>query len=97
MAKNHFCQNWLIYPDPRAGSSLKLYMTMTLTTYLSSCCAFCSVCDTVLMDFDGLVEAQTALGTAAVIVLNKEADVIRAISRLMKFYKHESCGQVSHV
>ena len=52
------------------------------------------VCDTVLMDFDGLVEAQTALGTAAVIVLNKEADVIRAISRLMKFYKHESCGQV---
>ena len=50
------------------------------------------------MDFDGLVEANTALGTAAVIVLNKDADVIRAISRLMKFYKHESCGQVrNHV
>ena len=23
MAKNHFCQNWQIYPDPRAGSPLK--------------------------------------------------------------------------
>lgn len=30
-----------------------------------------SVCDDVLMDFDALVEAQTALGTAAVIVMDK--------------------------
>jgi len=52
-----------------------------------------SVCTDVLMDFDGLVEAQTALGTAAVIVMDKSTDVIRAISRLMEFYKHESCGQ----
>ena len=22
MAKNHFCQNWQIYPDPRPGSPL---------------------------------------------------------------------------
>lgn len=54
----------------------------------------CSVCDDVLMDFDGLVQAQTALGTAAVIVMNKDADVVRCISRLIDFYKHESCGQV---
>ena len=46
------------------------------------------------MDFDGLVQAETALGTAAVIVMNKDADVIRCISRLIEFYKHESCGQV---
>ena len=45
------------------------------------------------MDFDGLVEAQTALGTAAIIVMNKQTDVIKAIARLMEFYKHESCGQ----
>lgn len=32
----------------------------------------CSVCEDVLMDFDSLVEAQTALGTAAVIVMNKQ-------------------------
>jgi len=52
-----------------------------------------SVCSDVLMDFDGLVQAQTALGTAALIVMNKQSDVVRCISRLMEFYKHESCGQ----
>eukprot|EP00057_Strongylocentrotus_purpuratus_P000564 XP_001178525.1 PREDICTED: NADH dehydrogenase [ubiquinone] flavoprotein 1, mitochondrial isoform X2 [Strongylocentrotus purpuratus] len=51
------------------------------------------VCDDVLMDFDALVAAQTGLGTAAVIVMNKQADVIRCIARLMEFYQHESCGQ----
>ncbi|XP_066268211.1 NADH dehydrogenase [ubiquinone] flavoprotein 1, mitochondrial-like isoform X2 [Branchiostoma lanceolatum] len=52
-----------------------------------------SVCDDVMMDFDALVQSQTALGTAAVIVFNKQADVVKGIARLMKFYKHESCGQ----
>jgi len=51
------------------------------------------VCEEVLMDFDSLVQAQTGLGTAAVIVMDKSTDIIRAISRLMEFYKHESCGQ----
>jgi len=52
-----------------------------------------SVCDTVLMDFDDLVAKQTGLGTAAIIVMNKSADVIKCIARLAEFYKHESCGQ----
>merc|ERR1711990_1253975 len=52
-----------------------------------------SVCNDVLMDFDDLVANQTALGTAAIIVMNKDADIVRCISRLMDFYKHESCGQ----
>ena len=51
-----------------------------------------SICDDVLMDFDALKDVQSGLGTAAVIVLDKSADVVRAISRLAKFYKHESCG-----
>ena len=51
-------------------------------------------CEKALMDFDGLIQVQTSLGTAAVIVMNKQTDVIRAIARLTKFYKHESCGQV---
>lgn len=51
------------------------------------------VCDDVLMDFDALVAAQTGLGTAALIVMNKQTDVVRAIARLIEFYKHESCGQ----
>uniref|UniRef100_H3DRF2 NADH:ubiquinone oxidoreductase core subunit V1 n=1 Tax=Tetraodon nigroviridis TaxID=99883 RepID=H3DRF2_TETNG len=52
-----------------------------------------SVCEEVLMDFDGLIQAQTGLGTAAVIVMDKSTDIIRAIARLIEFYKHESCGQ----
>ena len=52
-----------------------------------------SVCDDVLMDFDALKEAQSGLGTAAVIVMNKSTDMIDAIGRLSYFYKHESCGQ----
>lgn len=51
------------------------------------------VCDHAIMDFDGLVAVQTSLGTAAVIVMDKSTDVIKAISRLIMFYKHESCGQ----
>lgn len=45
------------------------------------------------MDFDGLIAVQTSLGTAAIIVMDKSTDVIKAISRLIMFYKHESCGQ----
>merc|ERR1712179_761764 len=52
-----------------------------------------AVCDDVLMDFDDLVAKQTGLGTAAVIVMNKQTDVVKAIARLAMFYKHESCGQ----
>jgi NADH-quinone oxidoreductase subunit F len=51
------------------------------------------ICDDVLMDFDALREHKTGLGTAGVIVMDKSTDLIRAISRLSKFYKHESCGQ----
>ena len=46
-----------------------------------------------IMDFDDLKERRSGLGTAAVIVMNKQTDVIDAILRLAKFYKHESCGQ----
>ncbi|WP_323795723.1 NADH-quinone oxidoreductase subunit NuoF [Nisaea sp.] len=52
-----------------------------------------SVCDDVLMDFDSLREVGAGLGTAAVIVMNKQTDIVRAIARLSYFYKHESCGQ----
>ncbi len=45
------------------------------------------------MDFDGLKNVGSGLGTAAVIVMDKSTDVVRAISRISYFYKHESCGQ----
>jgi NADH-quinone oxidoreductase subunit F len=52
-----------------------------------------SVCETVLMDFDSLIAVKSGLGTAAVIVMDKSTDIVKAIARLSKFYKHESCGQ----
>ncbi len=45
------------------------------------------------MDFDSLGKLRSGLGTAAVIVMDKSTDLIRAIARISYFYKHESCGQ----
>ncbi len=45
------------------------------------------------MDFDGCKALGSGLGTAAVIVMDKSTDIVRAISRLSHFYMHESCGQ----
>jgi NADH-quinone oxidoreductase subunit F len=52
-----------------------------------------SICDTVLMDFDSLQAVKSGLGTAAVVVMDKSTDIVKAIARLSEFYKHESCGQ----
>lgn len=51
------------------------------------------ICDDVLMDFDALKEHRSGLGTAAVIVMDKSTDLVKAIARISYFYKHESCGQ----
>ncbi|WP_299396860.1 NADH-quinone oxidoreductase subunit NuoF [Pelagibius sp.] len=56
-------------------------------------CLPASTCSTILMDFDSLREAQSGLGTAAVIVMDKSTDIVAAIARLSHFYMHESCGQ----
>ena len=50
-------------------------------------------CEDVIMDFDYLRDQRSGLGTAAVIVMDQSTDIIKAIWRLSKFYKHESCGQ----
>mgnify|MGYP000011519252 FL=1 len=52
-----------------------------------------NMCDDAIMDFDWLREQRSGLGTAAVIVMDQNTDVIKAIWRLSAFYKHESCGQ----
>lgn len=51
------------------------------------------LCDNLLMDFDSCKAVDSGLGTAAVIVMDKSTDVVKAIARLSKFYMHESCGQ----
>ncbi len=52
-----------------------------------------SIADTILMDFDALRDAKSGLGTAAIVVMDKSTDIIKAFARIAKFYKHESCGQ----
>jgi NADH-quinone oxidoreductase subunit F len=56
-------------------------------------CLPASQCNDLSMDFDTLQKLRSGLGTAAVIVMDKSTDIIRAIARLSYFYKHESCGQ----
>jgi NADH-quinone oxidoreductase subunit F len=56
-------------------------------------CIPASQCNDLPMDFDSLRNLKSGLGTAAVIVMDKSTDIIRAIARLSYFYKHESCGQ----
>ena len=50
-------------------------------------------CQDLTMDFDALSKVKSGLGTAAVIVMDKSTDIVRAIARISYFYKHESCGQ----
>jgi NADH-quinone oxidoreductase subunit F len=52
-----------------------------------------AICDKVTMDYESLLKAQSGLGTGAIIVIDKSADIIKVITRLAKFYMHESCGQ----
>jgi NADH-quinone oxidoreductase subunit F len=52
-----------------------------------------SQCENLIMDFDALKDLKSGLGTAAVIVMDKSTDIVRAIARIAYFYKHESCGQ----
>jgi NADH-quinone oxidoreductase subunit F len=52
-----------------------------------------SQCDPLPMDFDGCTSVKSSLGTAAIIVMDKSTDIIKAMTRISYFYKHESCGQ----
>ncbi|WP_436641829.1 NADH-quinone oxidoreductase subunit NuoF [Microbaculum sp. FT89] len=56
-------------------------------------CLPADTCQNLSMDFDTLRDLKTGLGTAAVIVMDKSTDIVRAIARISYFYKHESCGQ----
>jgi NADH-quinone oxidoreductase subunit F len=51
------------------------------------------LCQDLTMDFDALLKVKSGLGTAAIIVMDKSTDIVRAIARISYFYKHESCGQ----
>jgi NADH-quinone oxidoreductase subunit F len=45
------------------------------------------------MDYDSLKKAGSAIGSAAVIVMDDTTDMVRVLERLSRFYYMESCGQ----
>jgi NADH-quinone oxidoreductase subunit F len=45
------------------------------------------------MDAESLKVAGSSIGTAGIIVMDSDTDLIQVISRVTKFYYHESCGQ----
>jgi NADH-quinone oxidoreductase subunit F len=45
------------------------------------------------MDYDSLRAAGSAVGSAAVIVMDETTCMVRVLERLSRFYKDESCGQ----
>jgi NADH-quinone oxidoreductase subunit F len=49
--------------------------------------------DGVKMDAESLRAVGSAIGTAAVIVMDEDTDLIKVLARIAKFYHHESCGQ----
>jgi NADH-quinone oxidoreductase subunit F len=45
------------------------------------------------MDYDALRKAGSAVGSAAVIVMDETTCMVRVLERISRFYKAESCGQ----
>jgi NADH-quinone oxidoreductase subunit F len=45
------------------------------------------------MDQESLKAAGSGIGTAGIIVINEDADVVKVLKRIARFYYHESCGQ----
>jgi NADH-quinone oxidoreductase subunit F len=45
------------------------------------------------MDYDSLRKAGSAVGSAAVIVMDETTCMVRVLERITRFYKAESCGQ----
>jgi NADH-quinone oxidoreductase subunit F len=45
------------------------------------------------MDAESLKAVGSAIGTAGVIVMDEDTDLVKVLLRITKFYYHESCGQ----
>ena len=47
----------------------------------------------IAMDFDSVAAAGSMLGSAGIIVMDEQTDMVDACYNLSRFYAHESCGQ----
>ena len=48
---------------------------------------------TMKMDAESLKAVGSAIGTAGIIVMDEDTDIVDVLRRITKFYYHESCGQ----
>ncbi|WP_460274579.1 NADH-quinone oxidoreductase subunit NuoF [Celeribacter sp. ULVN23_4] len=52
-----------------------------------------SALEDAIFDYDWMRENKSSFGTGCMIVMDNSVDVVKAVWRLTKFFKHESCGQ----
>jgi len=45
------------------------------------------------LDYEGVAQAGSMLGTASVIVMDDRTNIVKTVRRMVEFYAHESCGQ----
>ena len=43
------------------------------------------ICDTITMDFDSLIQNKSGLGTAGIVVINKQQDIVACMAKLQDF------------
>jgi NADH-quinone oxidoreductase subunit F len=44
------------------------------------------------MDYDAMAKLKSMLGSGGVVIMDEDTDMVRVALRIMRFYKHESCG-----
>lgn len=49
--------------------------------------------DGLKMDQESLKSIGSSIGTAGIIVMNEDTDIVKVLKRIVRFYYHESCGQ----
>jgi NADH-quinone oxidoreductase subunit F len=47
----------------------------------------------IAMDYESVAQAGSMLGTASVIVMDDQTNMVKQVRRMVDFYAHESCGQ----
>lgn len=47
----------------------------------------------IALDYESVAQAGSMLGTASVIVMDDQTNIVKQVRRMVEFYAHESCGQ----
>ena len=45
------------------------------------------------LDYEGVAAAGSMLGSASLIVIPEDVSIVRAATRMLEFFRHESCGK----